>query len=77
MTMVGHSSSVTKLLLFKPGVLCSASWKTIKFWDVKTGNTINTLEGHEGKVYDIILLKNGTLASVGQDKTIRLWKGKE
>ena len=78
MTMEGHSKYVKKLLLFKKGVLCSASNDgTIKFWDVKTGNIIHTLNDHKGFVLDIILLKNGMLASVGKDKTIRLWKGKE
>ena len=61
--------------MLTPSVICSTSDdSTIMFWDISSGEPIHTLEGHEGFVYDVIALTNGTLASVGKDREIRLWK---
>ena len=73
--MNGHSSGVTKLLLVSSYAICSASAdSTIIVWNISLREPIHTLEGHEGYVHDIIVLTNNTLASVGEDKMIRLWK---
>jgi len=48
----------------------------INIYDIKTGDIIFTLSGHQGSVNDLALIrKNGNdlLASSSQDKTIRLW----
>ncbi|MDY6899046.1 MAG: TIR domain-containing protein, partial [Cyanobacteriota bacterium] len=48
--------------------------KTINIWNVETGECIQTLRGHERRVWGIALSPDGkTLASGSSDQTIRLW----
>ena len=49
--------------------------KTIKLWNVKTGQEIRTLKGHDGYVYSVNFSPDGkTLVSGSWDSTIKLWK---
>ena len=79
--LTGHTGAITDLVFTPDGNLISSSWdKTIRLWQVKTGQLIHTLTGHSQIVNAIALSNDGTiLASGSQDKTIRLWdltKGK-
>ena len=48
--------------------------KTIRLWDVATGENKQTLTGHTENVYSVSFSLDGlTLASGSKDKTIRLW----
>ena len=48
--------------------------KTIKLWNVETGQKLHTFEGHGGPVYSVNFSRNGkTLVSGSGDKTIILW----
>jgi len=59
------------------GLLASGSWdKTIKLWNVKTGECIRTLNGHDGMVYSVSFDREGLLASGSWDNTIKLWNVK-
>ena len=43
----GHKDHVEKVILLNNNCLCTCSYdKTIKIWDLKTTNCINTLVGH-------------------------------
>ena len=65
--------------MFSPDgtTLASGSWdKTVRIWDVATGQSKNTLTGHTGSVSSIAFSPDGaTLASGGSwgDSTLRLW----
>ncbi len=48
--------------------------KTLRLWDVQTGECLRTLEGHDGTVYSVCFSPDGRLALSGSgDATLRLW----
>lgn len=57
------------------GWLASAlSGGTVRLWDIKTGQSWHTLQGHAGPVLSIDFSQSGKyLASASADKTVRLW----
>ncbi|MDB9450641.1 protein kinase domain-containing protein [Dolichospermum circinale] len=75
-TLTGHSSLVWSVAYSPDGqTLASGSFdKTIKLWNIKTGNLLQTLEGHSDSVDSVAYSPNGqTLASGSRDSTIKLW----
>jgi WD40 repeat protein len=51
--------------------------KTIKLWNLKTGDLLCTLTGHEGSVRSVAISPDGqTLASGSHDNSIKLWEKK-
>jgi len=88
-TLTGHSTKVIKDDIFsyiEGGVysvaispdgrtLASGSNdKTIKIWNLTTGQEIHTLKGHSAGVYSVAISPDGrTLASGSNDKTIKIW----
>jgi hypothetical protein len=55
--------------------LASASFdKTVKIWDLTTGQESRTLDGHIRQVRGVAFLDDGRrLASVSSDKTLKIW----
>jgi len=58
-------------------ILASSSYdRSIRIWDLETGEQIKALEGHEGIVSEVVWNPAGTLlASSSWDNTIRIWSG--
>ncbi|NCQ94376.1 MAG: hypothetical protein GPJ13_04130, partial [Microcystis aeruginosa W11-06] len=72
----GHDSVVTSVNFSPDGkTLVSGSRdKTIKLWNVETGQEIRTLKGHDDYVRSINFSPDGkTLVSGSADNTIKLW----
>jgi WD40 repeat protein len=75
-TLIGHSSSVNAVAISPDGkILASGSRdKTIKLWNLVTGEQIRTFTGYSNSVYSVAISPDGkTLASGSDDKTIKLW----
>ena len=53
-------------------VASGLSDRTIKLWNVTTGECIRTLIGHEGRVFSVSFDQKGLLASGSADGTIKL-----
>ena len=84
-TLTGHSDSVWSVAYSPDGqTLASGSWdntinwssdKTIKLWNVKTGNLVQTLTGNSSRVNSVAYSPDGqTLASGSHDNTIKIWR---
>jgi WD40 repeat protein/uncharacterized caspase-like protein len=72
----GHSLKVTSVAYSPDGkILASGSLdKTIKLWDVASGQEILTISGHGNGVRSVAFSPDGkTLASASDDATIKLW----
>ena len=54
------------------GYLASAS-SDLKIWNVDTEEVLQTLSGHSVWIYNLVVFKNGNLASSSADKTFKIW----
>lgn len=75
-TLTGHTSFVNYLTISPDGkTLASASAdKTIKLWNLVTGQEIRTLQGHASFINYLVISPDGQiLASASADKTIKIW----
>jgi WD40 repeat protein len=56
-------------------VVTASRDRTLKVWDVGTGQLLQTLTGHTDEIYGISISPDGQwLASTGRDTTVRLWQ---
>jgi WD40 repeat protein len=75
-TLYSHTGGVNAVAISPDGQeLASGSVdKTVKIWDLRTGELLLTLSGHTSEVWAIAISPDGkTLASGSGDRTIKLW----
>lgn len=79
-TLIGHSDwfGGVDTIAFTPDSQFIASGskdKTIKIWQVKTGEEVITLNAHNDYITSIAISKdNNLLASASKDKTLKIWR---
>ena len=73
-TLTDHKEAVWDILLLSDGRLASSSTdKTIKIWNLSSGNCEQTLIGHANWVYCLLELPNSILLSGSHDLSIGVW----
>ena len=73
----GHSGNVNSVSLSADGkyALSGSHDKTLKLWDVSTGQCLRTFEGYSGDVNFVSLSADGKYALSGShDDTLKLWE---
>lgn len=72
----GHSQAIQDFCLSSNSKYAiTASWdKTMRLWDIETGESMRTFIGHTSDVFSVALSPdNRQIVSGSRDKTIRLW----
>ena len=76
----GHKDTIVSVK-FRIGTsqIYTSSWdRTVKIYDTASLSYIETLFGHQDKIYDLAVLKNEVAVTAGgRDKTLRYWKIKD
>jgi WD40 repeat protein/class 3 adenylate cyclase len=75
-TLRGHTGFIGHIAWSPTGQLLAspAEDKTVRVWNVRTGECVRTLEGHSAEVFSVALDPTGrTLASGSADQTVVLW----
>jgi serine/threonine protein kinase len=77
-SLVGHHglfAGVTSLALNHHILATASEDKTIRLWDLPTGQILNVLSGHQGFVETVAFQPhhNQILASGSRDKTVKIW----
>lgn len=49
--------------------------RTIRIWTPE-GHQLQELHGHTSFIYSVATLPTGELVSSGEDRTVRIWRGK-
>ena len=76
-TLKGHTLAVTDLDWRMDGnVLASSSEDgSVMLWEMNGGTQIKKFDAHPGGVQGVDFAPDGSIATVGRDKTVKLWKG--
>lgn len=75
-SLKGHSHIVQDAVISPDGAFAlSASWdKTLRLWNLESGESTQTFVGHEGDVLSVSIAKNSRqIVSASRDKTVKVW----
>ena len=74
--MQGHLDYISSIVISSDDktIASCGQDKSIRIWDVKTGELLKTLTGHSDWIHSIKLTKgNKSIVSCSSDKTIKFW----
>src|SRR5262245_34501950 len=72
----GHKGAVFSVAMARDGktAVSGGADKSVRLWDVATGQVIKTFDGHADEVHGVAVSADGRfILSGGFDKTVRLW----
>merc|ERR1712017_54748 len=75
-SLTGHSHLVSDVVLSSDGQFAlSCSWdRSLRLWELETGNTTRTFNSHTGDVLSVAFsADNRQIVSGSRDKTLKLW----
>jgi predicted NACHT family NTPase len=75
-TFAGHTDWVSSVAFSPDGqsALSGSGDKTLKLWDIATGNELRSVAGHTNDVHSVAFSPDGRSALSGSgDRTLRLW----
>jgi WD40 repeat protein len=75
-TLDGHTGVVTGVAVTPDGrfAVSASDDKTLKVWDLGTGQAVRTLEGHADRVTGVAVTSDGRFAvSASEDETLKVW----
>jgi len=76
-TIEGHSDYVNGIAISSDGetIASGSGDKTIKLWNLRTGELNTTLSGHSDRVIQVVFTPDGQMLASGSiDKALKLWK---
>jgi WD40 repeat protein len=74
--LAGHEASVFGVAVTPDGrfALSASNDKTLRVWDLGTGELVQVLAGHDGRVLDVAVAPDGRWAiSAADDATLKVW----
>lgn len=73
-TFLGHSGWVNSIDVLPDGTFVSgADDRTLRLWDIETGEELRVMSGHGKEVRAVLALPDGRVVSAAADKTLRVW----
>lgn len=75
-TLQGHTDSINAVTVMADGsrVISASTDKTLKVWDLETGQELQTLKGHTNLVRAVVVMPDRSRAiSASHDKTLKVW----
>jgi WD40 repeat protein len=74
-TLRGHKDCVSCVIPLSPTLVASsADDRTIRIWNILTGNCEHVINGHSGSVVCLLKVSDTLLASASSDKSVGLWE---
>ncbi|WP_327351896.1 NB-ARC domain-containing protein [Streptomyces sp. NBC_01304] len=75
-TVVNPGGAIGAVAISEDGrsLVCGGADGTIRVWDVRTGELLQELHGHDAKLCSLTLAPFGILVSGGLDMTVRTWQ---